>query len=145
MSYIRDLTVTSTHLTCCLISTKPLSYTMTYHQSDTQVQSVVFRQKLLNFRSLVMVLNGKSVDIVAGVTLQVYPRFLPTLFQNWNSRTFQGLSNMVSTGLQEKKSSTFQGLFQGHFRCFQGHFHCHSRRIAVKKIQGNSTKSWISM
>ena len=35
----------------------------------------------------------------------------------------------------EKKSSTFQGLFQGHFRSFQGHFQCHSRCITVKKYR----------
>ena len=35
----------------------------------------------------------------------------------------------------EKNSSTFQGLFQGHFRSFQGHFQVRSRYIAVKKYR----------
>ena len=35
----------------------------------------------------------------------------------------------------EKNSSTFQGIFQGHFRSFQGHFQGSSRCIAVKKYR----------
>ena len=35
----------------------------------------------------------------------------------------------------EKKSSTFQGLFQGHFSSFQGHFQGRSTCIAVKKYR----------
>ena len=35
----------------------------------------------------------------------------------------------------EKNSSTFHGLFQGHFRTFQGHFHCRSMCITVKKYR----------
>ena len=38
----------------------------------------------------------------------------------------------------EKNSSTFQGLFQGHFSSFQGHFQGRSTCIAVKKYR----KTW---
>ena len=46
---------------------------------------------------------------------------------------------------EKKHLSTFQGLLQGHFCSFQGHFQCYSTCNHSKEIQGNSTKSWISM